>query len=108
MSRYAIIESNTDMRDRRTKVTFTTSLAVAKKAKEKSGALAYADAVSSQNFHRRVVDVYELPVGWRKPSLMKLQEEAFNKRRSRGAAYYIGAQDVLASMIFSTGRYLEV
>ena len=104
MSRYAIIESNTDMRDRQTKITFTTSLVVAKKAREKSGALAYADAVESQNFHRRVVNVYELPVGFRKPPLKKLKDEAF---RSWNSAYRRSAQDVLATMICSVGRYVD-
>ena len=104
MSKYAIISRNTDRHNPRTKITFTTSLAVAKKAQEQNGEFAYGDPDAAHNWHRRVVDVYELPDGFRKPSPKRLQDEAC---RSRNTMYPVNADDVLASLIHEVAERVD-
>ncbi|WP_304459230.1 hypothetical protein [Alicyclobacillus sendaiensis] len=96
MARYAVIEQSTDLRSPRTKVRFTTSVRQARQWCEGSGQFTYGDPESARNWHRTFIKVYQLPVGWRKPSDKYLQEKA---RQASTPTYPRTAVDVLADEI---------
>jgi hypothetical protein len=92
--RYAVIMQNASQDDPQTKIVFTGSLRQARAMAEQAVGYAY-DPQASQNWHRRLASVYELPTGWRRPSWRQLSRMVGDRWRS--------AQDVLAHLIRQAG-----
>lgn len=104
--RYAVIEKSTDLRYPQTKITFTTSLAKAKRIRElRSGRFTYDDPDEARNWHRTFVYVYQLPTGWRKPSEKFLREEA---RKESTPTYPRTPSDILGEIIRKVGTKVDL
>lgn len=100
MGRYAIIRQSTDLRRLQTEIEFTTSRRRVQEALSEEPRYVEADPKRAKNWHHIIVEVYELPEGWRKPSRKWLTEEA----RARSTRDYPrAAEDVLASVIRQVG-----
>jgi hypothetical protein len=104
--RYAIIRQSTDSRSPRSKVEFTTSKRVVSAALEEKMKLTHADPAGAKNWHHDITSVYELPMGWRKPSEKYLSEESIRRSSS---SYPRSQIDILAEKIMCDGdRIMEV
>jgi hypothetical protein len=104
--RYAIIRQSTDSGNPRSKVEFTTSKRVVIDALGEKMKLTHADPVGAKNWHHDITSVYELPIGWRKPSEKYLSEESIRRSSS---SYPRTEIDILAEKIMCDGdRITEV
>jgi hypothetical protein len=76
VTRYAIIRQSTDSRSPNSRVEFTTSKHAIANALKEEIKLTYADPVGAKNWHHDITYVYELPIGWRRPSEKYLLEKS--------------------------------
>ncbi|MDI3329082.1 MAG: hypothetical protein QJR06_11060 [Alicyclobacillaceae bacterium] len=105
MARYAVVEQSTDLRWRSTKIRITRSLKVARSLRKGSGRYTCDDPEAERNWHRTFVEVYELPVGWRKPPERQLKQQA---QRESTSTYPVTALDVLAGIIRAVGKKVQL
>jgi hypothetical protein len=98
--RWAIIRQSTDSRSPRSKVEFTTSKQVVSDALGEKMKLTYADPAGARNWHHDITSVYELPIGWRKPSEKYLSEESIRRSTS---SYPRTKIDILANKVMCDG-----
>jgi len=99
--RYAIIRQSTDSRRPNSKVEFTGSKRVVSDALEEKMKLTYADPAAAKNWHHDITYIYELPVGWRKPSEKYLLE---NSVKWSTSSYPRSKIDILAEKIMRDGN----
>jgi hypothetical protein len=106
MTRYAIIRQSTDSHSPRSKVEFTASKRVVSAALDEKMKLTYADPAGDRNWHHDITSIYELPIGWRKPSEKYLSEESIRRSSS---SYPRSQIDILAGKIMCDGdRITEI
>jgi hypothetical protein len=97
--RYAIIRQSTDSRSPNSRIEFTISKKAILAALEEKAKLSYADPAGARNWHHDIASVYELPIGWRKPSQKYLSEKSI----CSGTTYYRSETDILAEKIMCDG-----
>ena len=104
------IEQTTDLRNRETKVEKFSSMAKAIKWGKRGGAFAWNGASRSdidpqtQNWHRRLRSIYQMPYGWRPPSRTKLDEVV---QKSYSSTYYCSRHDALANAVIKDGEEIS-
>jgi len=102
--RFAIIRQSTDSRNPRSKVEFTTSKRVVEDTLKEKMKLTYADPAGARNWHHDITYVYEIPVGWRKPSQKYLSEKS---ARYSTTSYPRTKIDILAEKIMCDGDEIK-
>ena len=86
MTRYAIVEYNTDHRDPQYDITFTRSVRKVKAALAQEPERAYP--YDPGNLHRRVTIVYQLLPGYRKPTKAVLNKATHRRGSKPESALY--------------------
>ena len=61
--------------------------------------------VQQQNWHHRLRDLYEMPTGWRKPTI---KEQRAYCEKWRGSSRRVTMQDEIANAIHREGERIEV
>lgn len=105
VSRYAVIERSTDLRDPRTRIWFVRNLRETARFREGSGRFTHVNPEEARNWYRTFVEVYELPSGWRKPPKRRLSEWV---RREATPTYPRNELDALAWFIRREGQRLDL
>jgi hypothetical protein len=105
MTRYAIIRQSTDSHSLNSKVEFTTSKRVVSDALQEKMKLTHDDPTVAKNWHHDITSVYELPIGWRKPSEKYLSEESIRRSTS---SYPRTKIDILANKVMCDGTRIGV
>ena len=97
---YAILKYSTDMTRPNYQIEFTTSKKRVIEALNYKMKYTYDDPEEAKNWHKDIKTVYEMPVGWRKPTQSFINKEV---ARKRGSIYSPNANGVMASCIFEDG-----
>jgi len=100
--RYAVISWSTDLRcpDSKVRILRSKRAALAIKASGNSGGYTYENPDLAHNWHRTFINVYELPVGVRLPSVKALRKEA---KKASSPTYPRSWEDMLADYIRRVG-----
>jgi hypothetical protein len=100
MTRYAVVESSTDLRCPDSRVRFYTSLAKARADAAQGGDYTHDDPETARNWHHTFRTIYALPSGWRKPTAAMLARLA---QAASTTTYPRTVQDALAYVIRCAG-----
>lgn len=101
---YAILTYSTDMTSPNYKIEFTKSKKKVREALNYKMKTTYDDPAEARNWHNDIKTVYEMPVGWRKPTKKFIRDQV---NKQYGSIYSPNENGIMANAIRKDGIKID-